>query len=173
MTEPDPFDGLDAEERALAAELSEALSAPVPPATVEGARAAFAWRRFDEELATLVESESLAGVRGDDADLAFADVGGHRIELNLATERGRTVVTGQLVPPVPPGCAGRRGRPRPPTPTSTSSATSTWPGCPPGRSGWSSQQGTGRWYGRTGWSPDRGAAPAWCITPGSPRSGRA
>ena len=101
MTEPDPFDGLDAEERALAAELSEALSAPVPPATVEGARDTFAWRRFDEELATLVESESLAGVRGDDADLAFADVGGHRIELNLATERGRTVVTGQLVPPVP------------------------------------------------------------------------
>ena len=101
MTEPDPFDGLDAEERALAAELSEALSAPVPPATVEGARAAFAWRRFDEELATLIESESLAGVRGDDADLAFADAVGHRIELNLATESGRTAVTGQLVPPVP------------------------------------------------------------------------
>lgn len=88
----------------LMAELGAALDAmdPVPSAVTEFAKAAFAWRTIDAELAELVfdsEGEQLAGVRsGAGARQMTFRAPGVEIEVVVMSEGARRLV-GQLVPP--------------------------------------------------------------------------
>lgn len=80
---------------------------PVGPEVLEAARAAFTWRRIDEELAELVadsaRDQDLAGVRGTDGVrlLTFEVSGGVVVELEVAHEGAGLRVLGQLVPSRP------------------------------------------------------------------------
>lgn len=84
---------------------------PPPPHLYDAARAAFAWRRVDRELAVLAELTSdsadepgLAGVRSHGtARLLTFDAGSVSVEVEVAgTPRaGRLRLIGQIVPPQP------------------------------------------------------------------------
>jgi hypothetical protein len=90
----------------LLAELRSVVAERPPDAVVEGAKAAFAWRTIDAELADLAHDSALeeAGMRAGEAgarlltfeagDLAV------EIEVEVGGERGRRVM-GQVVPPQP------------------------------------------------------------------------
>lgn len=89
---------------ALLAEIGEALRAAGPPSEtmIAGARAAFAWRTVDEELAALSydsRTDDLVAVRGaeDDAPTLVYEASTLAVELQLLD----TVVLGQLVPAGP------------------------------------------------------------------------
>jgi hypothetical protein len=79
-----------------------AMRDTVPRPVVAAAKASFAWRTIDDELAALVydsadEAEMMAGVRGGSARQLTFSSSSVTIELEVgATSRG---VVGQLVPP--------------------------------------------------------------------------
>ena len=97
-------------ERRAVIELIAALRAeaaahePVPQEVVEAARAAFAWRLIDAELAELVADSifepKLAGVRGDREPriLTFGVPGGTALELEATPIAGGLRLLGQIVP---------------------------------------------------------------------------
>ncbi len=97
----------------LLVELGELLTRvdPIPSDVTLAARSALAWRRMDAELAELLEDsavdeEALAGVRsgaGGWRSLTFATPDGVTIEVEVAHERRKRAITGQIIP----ACAAR------------------------------------------------------------------
>ncbi len=102
-------EGTRSEERrrvddALLAEMAAALRSAGPPSEtmIAGARAAFAWRTVDEELAALSydsRQDDLVAVRGadDEAPTLVYEASALAVELQLLD----TVLLGQLVPAGP------------------------------------------------------------------------
>ena len=94
---------------ALFAELGGLLARadPVPAEVTLAARSALAWRSMDAELAELLhdsalETEPLAGVRsttGGWRALTFETPDGIAIEVEVAVERSKRSIIGQIVPP--------------------------------------------------------------------------
>lgn len=93
--EPDDVD--DAADAALMTELRAAADAhdPVPSHLIEFARLAPQLRRMDDQLAELLDSSELAGVRHDDADrlMSFAS---SDTSIDIDVTDGRIV--GHLIP---------------------------------------------------------------------------
>jgi hypothetical protein len=89
----------------LLAELADAVPTPPMPATLRAACLdLLTWRTIDAELAELLESSMLTGVRSDDTDhLTFEAKSARgeddptRIELSLGDRHG--MVVGQITPP--------------------------------------------------------------------------
>lgn len=74
---------------------------PIPDRVVAAARASFAWRTIDTELAELVADSSLAGsgVRAAEAArLLTFEADGVEIELEVAETGSSRRLTGQLIP---------------------------------------------------------------------------
>lgn len=94
---------------ALLAELARLLARvdPVPDEVTLAARSALAWRSMDAELAELLhdsalEVEPLAGVRstgGGWRALTFETPDGVAVEVEVAAERSKRAIIGQIVPP--------------------------------------------------------------------------
>jgi len=109
-TAPDA-DGPDAGDDALLAELRRMAAAldPPPPEMVVAARAGFAWRTLDAELAELVADAAdadhgrrLVGVRSADTSrLMTFEAPGLTIEVEAIDDGGRRKIVGQLVPRQP------------------------------------------------------------------------
>ena len=90
----------------LEAELRAAIEQhdPVPPATIEAARAAFAWRTFDAEIAELLfdsaRDDVVASVRGAGGDRMLSFEGGElAVELGVTGLGRQRTLTGQIDPP--------------------------------------------------------------------------
>ncbi len=88
----------------LLAELREALAGfdAVPESVSEAARAAYAWRTIDAELAALsydsfLDDKELAGVRSGGESARMLTFESVDLTVEIAVERGRII--GQLVPP--------------------------------------------------------------------------
>jgi hypothetical protein len=118
MSEPRKPEPLQPEEvpvspadRALLAELGRisAQADPVPPHVLAAARAAYALRDLDAELAQLVEDSSLAGVRsgGTATRLLTFEAGDTELEVQVSYASGRATLLGQLVPAGEPGAQVR------------------------------------------------------------------
>jgi len=90
----------------LLAELRSAIEQhdPVPAAAAEAARAAFAWRTFDAEVAELLfdsaRDDALAGVRGAGSDRLLSFEGDElAVELGVTGLGEQRTLTGQIDPP--------------------------------------------------------------------------
>jgi hypothetical protein len=90
----------------LLAELRSALAGvdAVPESVSEAARAAYAWRTIDAELAALsydsfLDDKELAGVRSGGEGARMLTFDSADLTVEIAVERGRII--GQLVPPQP------------------------------------------------------------------------
>ncbi len=90
----------------LQAELRSAIEQhdPVPPAAVEAARAAFAWRTFDAEVAELLfdsaRDDVIAAVRGSGSDRLLSFEGDElAVELGVTGLGEQRTLTGQIDPP--------------------------------------------------------------------------
>ncbi len=102
MTIPKDDDALLAELAGIFARVD-----PVPDEVTLAARSALAWRSMDAELAELLhdsalEAQPLAGVRstgGGWRALTFETPDGIAIEVEVAVERSKRSLIGQLVPP--------------------------------------------------------------------------
>jgi hypothetical protein len=89
----------------LLAELADAMPTPAIPASLRAACLDLqTWRTFDAELAELLESSVLTGVRSDETDhltfeakSAHGDTDATRIELSIGDRHG--LVVGQVTPP--------------------------------------------------------------------------
>jgi hypothetical protein len=97
-TEPDPDELLVARLRDLAGRMD-----PVPPAVLDAARAAFAWRTIDAELAALVEDASanepaLAGIRGEGSVMLSFEAADLTVDLEVLETPGGRRLVGQLLP---------------------------------------------------------------------------
>ncbi len=104
MTDPKKDDD------ALLEELAKLLGRvdPIPPEATLAARSALAWRNIDAELAELLRDSALepelAGVRstgGGWRTLTFETPDGIAIEVEVAVERSKRSIVGQIVPPGP------------------------------------------------------------------------
>jgi len=99
----------DKEDETLMAELRAAAGRadPVPEEAVVAARAAFAWRTIDAELASLaydslLDDRPLAGVRGVATPrLLTFEAAGLTLEVEAVGEGQERRLLGQLVPPQP------------------------------------------------------------------------
>lgn len=103
MQEPDEADAL-----LLDMLRSVVVRADPVPAAVEGAaRASYAWRTIDAELAelaydSLLDDDRLVGVRSGDAPRTLTFEGpAFSVELEVAEEGAKRRLLGQLVPPRP------------------------------------------------------------------------
>jgi len=104
----------------LLAELREVFAEvdPIDPTLLEQARLAYTWRTIDADLAELAydsvaDREVMAAVRDDGlsgsgprllgfgTDLTGEDADALSVEVEVTTERGRTEVVGQILPPGP------------------------------------------------------------------------
>lgn len=102
MTTPPTDDALLAELASLLARVD-----PVPDHVTLAARSALAWRTMDAELAELLhdsalEAEPLAGVRSTSGGwraLTFETPDGIAVEVEVAVERSKRTIIGQLIPP--------------------------------------------------------------------------
>ena len=90
----------------LLAELRAAVEQhdPVPAVAIEAARAAFAWRTFDAEVAELLfdsaRDDELAGVRGAGSDRLLSFEGeALAVELGVTGLGQQRTLTGQIDPP--------------------------------------------------------------------------
>ena len=90
----------------LMAELGSAIEQhdPVPSTAIEAARAAFAWRTFDAEVAELLfdsaRDDALAGVRGAGSDRVLSFEGDQlAVELGVTGLGQQRTLTGQIDPP--------------------------------------------------------------------------
>ena len=90
----------------LLAELRAAVEQhdPVPAGSIEAARAAFAWRTFDAEVAELLfdsaRDDELAGVRGAGSDRLLSFEGeALAVELGVTGLGQQRTLTGQIDPP--------------------------------------------------------------------------
>ena len=97
------------EDETLLAELREATGQadPLPAESVAAARAAFAWRTLDAELArlaydSLLDDELLSGVRGVGTPRLLTFEAAHlTVEVEAVAEGSERRLLGQLVPPQP------------------------------------------------------------------------
>lgn len=102
MTRPNDDDALIAELGGLFARVD-----PIPDEVTLAARSALAWRSMDADLAELLhdsalDTEPLAGVRstgGGWRTLTFETPDGLSIEVEVAVERSKRSLVGQIVPP--------------------------------------------------------------------------
>lgn len=108
MTEQNESSWDDVEEGDLLSQLQLAGQLdPVPPEAFATAKAGFAWRTLDSELAALVydsdvAADALAGVRSaQPARLLTFEAGELTVEVEVATGAAGRRILGQLVPPQP------------------------------------------------------------------------
>jgi len=124
---------------AVMAELRQAAGQadPLPAESVAAARAAFAWRTLDAELArlaydSLLEDQPLAGVRGVGTPrLLTFEAAGLTVEVEAAGEGPERRLLGQLVPPQP-GRVELRHRGGPATVEADGMGRFAFPGVLPG-----------------------------------------
>jgi hypothetical protein len=89
------------DDASLLDELRDAFEVDVdlPPGLVEAARAAFDWRRIDDELAELSAGMQVAGTRaGGGSEAIVFRSAGRRVDVELHPQPGGLVLTGQFEP---------------------------------------------------------------------------